>query len=70
MKIPLGSWPADPKQKQMGNFLLMNAETAYSAVGLSLMTKVMGMPPDEVNPIMAGCLKDSRSRKIHSYSKQ
>lgn len=69
MKIPLGSWPADPKQKEMGGFLLLNAETAYDAVGTSLMTG-MGMPLDEVNQIVEGCLRESRSRKIHCYSKQ
>lgn len=68
-KIPLGTWPADPKQKEMGAYLLLNAETAYNAVGMSLMTG-MGMPPEEVDEIVQGCLKDSRSRKIHSYSKQ
>lgn len=70
VKIPLGTWPADPKQKEMGGYLLLNAETAYEAVGLSLMTKTMGMHPDEVSDIVEGCLKESRSRKIHSYSKQ
>lgn len=70
MKIPLGSWPADPKQKEMGRFLLLNAETAYEAVGMSLMTNAMGMPAEEVNAVVAGCLRDSRSRKIHAYSKQ
>lgn len=70
IKLPLGTWPADPRQKEMGAYLLLNAESAYEAVGTALMTRAMGMPLAEVKAITDGCLKDSRSRRIHCYSKQ
>lgn len=69
MKIPLGTWPADPKQKELGGFLLMNAQTAYDAVGRLLMASV-GMEQKDINDIVEGCVRESKSRKIHSYSKQ
>lgn len=69
-KCPFGTWPADPKQKEIGAFCLLTAENAFEAFSLALLTRVLEMPIEEVQKLIEGTKKDSRNRKIHSYSKQ
>lgn len=70
VKLPVGTWPADPKQKEKGAYVLLNAETAYDAIGTALFTRELGMTPEEAGKITGGAEKDARNRRIHSYSKQ
>lgn len=70
MKLPLGTWPADKKQKEKGAYLLLNAETAFDAFGTGLFTRELGMSVDEAREIVEGAGRDSKNRKIHSYNVQ
>lgn len=70
MKISLGTWPADEKQKEMGAFLLLTTENAFEAHGMALLTRTLEMGTPEVEELIAGAKKESRSRKIHSYFTQ
>jgi len=67
IKISLGTWPADKKQKEMGAFLLLTTDNAFEAHGMALLTRTLGMGTPEVEELIAGAKKESRSRKIHSY---
>jgi hypothetical protein len=69
-KLPLGLWAADPKMKEIGAYLLLNAESAYDAFGMALFTRELGMTVEEAREIVTGAEKDSRNKKIHAYSKQ
>lgn len=69
-KCPFGTWPADPKQKEIGAFFLLTGENAFESLGLALLTRVMGMPVDEVKVLVERAKKDAKSRKIHCYAKQ
>lgn len=70
IKCPFGTWPADPKQKEIGAFCLLTAENAFEAFGLALLTRVLGMPIEDVRQLIEDTKKDARNRKIHSYAKQ
>lgn len=70
IKLPLGTWPADKKQKEKGAYLLLNAETAFDAFGTGLFTRELGMTVDEANEIVEGAGRDSKNRKIHAYNIQ
>lgn len=69
-KLPFGTWPADPKQKEIGAFFVLAAENAFEAYGLALLTRVLGMPVDDVEALVEGAKKEARSRKTHAYAKQ
>jgi hypothetical protein len=69
-KAPLGLWPKDKRQKEMGAFLLMTTETAFTAVGMAMLTRVLGMDPKEVNVLVEGTKKEAKNPKIHAYSRQ
>jgi hypothetical protein len=69
-KLPLGLWAADRKMKEIGAYLLLNAESAYDAFGMALFTRELGMTVEEAREIVTGAEKDSRNKKIHAYSKQ
>jgi len=70
MKISLGTWSADKKQKEMGAFLLLTTENAFEAFGMALLTRTLGMETQDTEELIRGAKKESRSRKIHSYFTQ
>ena len=70
MKLPLGTWPADKKQKDIGAFTLLTTEHGFESFGMALFTRTLGMEASEAMELMAGAKKESRSKKIHSYSSQ
>lgn len=70
VRQPLGTWPADKKQKEIGAFGLLASETAFEAIGLVLLTNELGMSGEEVKELAAACHKELGSRKIHCYYRQ
>lgn len=69
-KVPLGPWAADRKQKEMGAYVLLSAETGFEAFGIQLFTNVLRMGANEAQDIIQKTLKQAKSRKIHSYTMQ
>lgn len=69
-KIPLGPWAADRKQKEMGAYVLLSAETGFEAFGIQLFTNVLKMGVDDAQDLIQKTLKHAKSRKIHSYTMQ
>lgn len=70
LKLPLGTWPADKAQKEMGAYFLLTAQTGFEAFGMALLTRVLGMTIEEVSVVVEGAKKDARNRSIHSYCRQ
>ncbi|PUU81839.1 S-adenosyl-L-methionine-dependent methyltransferase [Tuber borchii] len=68
MKISLGTWAADKKQKDMGAFTLLAVEHGYESFGMAFFTRILGMEVLEAKELIAGAKKESRSKKIHSYA--
>lgn len=69
-KGPLGPWAANQKEKEIGAYILLSAETGFEATGIGLFTSVLGMEADEAQRIIQETLKQAKSRKIHAYGKQ
>lgn len=70
LKLPLGTWPAERAQKEMGAYFLLTAETGFEAFGMALLTRELGMSRDDVRELSDRARKDSKNRNIHSYGKQ
>lgn len=68
--MPLGTWPADPKLKEIGAFFALTAETGFEAFGLALLTRVLGMELEVVKELIDQSKKEVKSRKVHAYAKQ
>lgn len=66
----MGTWPADPKQKERGAYQQMASESGFEAIGMALLTRGMGMLPADARLLMDQSRADLRNKKIHSYSKQ
>ena len=67
MKLPLGTWPAEKKQKEIGAYVMLLTEDGYEAYGMAFFTRVLEMPIEEVEELIKAAKKESRSRQIHSY---
>ena len=70
MKMPLGTWPVEKKQKQIGACLMLCTEDGFEAIGMAFLTRVLEMPIEEVDELIKAAKKESRSRQIHSYNMQ
>ena len=70
MKLPLGTWAADKKHQDMGAFTLLTTEHGFESYGMALFTRILGIEVPEAKELIAGAKKDSRSKRIHSYSTQ
>jgi len=70
MKLPLGTWPAEKKQKEMGAFFLLTTENAYEAFGMAFFTRTLGMTIPEAQEVITAAKRESRSKKSHTYSTQ
>lgn len=69
-KGPLGPWAANRKEKEIGAYMLLSAETGFEATGIGLFTNVLGMDPKEAQKIISETLHQAKSRKVHAYGKQ
>lgn len=70
LKLPLGTWPADKAQKEMGAYFLLTAQTGFEAFGMAFLTRVLKMTPEEVGVVVEGAKRDAKNRSIHSYCRQ
>lgn len=67
LKLPLGSWPADKKFKELGLWWGVVARTGFEAYGLALLTRALGMEVDEVKKLTGQCEAEVMGRKVHAY---
>lgn len=43
VKVPIGSWPADPKMKEIGRWNLLFLTTGLESMGMYLLMHVLGV---------------------------
>jgi len=70
MKLPLGTWPAEKKQKEIGAYLMLCTEDGFESFGMAFLTRVLEMPLTKVEELINIAKKESRSRQIHCYNMQ
>jgi hypothetical protein len=68
IKIPLGSWPADPLQREIGECYLMLSETGFEALGMALLTRNLGMDPSDVTKLVNSAKRELSSKRTHIYN--
>ncbi|KAJ9317649.1 hypothetical protein DTO271D3_2115 [Paecilomyces variotii] len=68
-KVPLGLWPKDIQLKEIGQYNLLCMLEAVEPYTLAVATRVMNMPAEEVQHLIAGVKAEFQSRKHHLYSK-
>lgn len=67
IKTPSGTWPKDPKLKQVGAFTVHSGMTGYEAYGLACLTRVLKMPEDEVIALCKKAAQAHLDRRAHAY---
>ncbi|KAI5845219.1 S-adenosyl-L-methionine-dependent methyltransferase [Morchella snyderi] len=68
-KVPIGSWPKDPKMKNIGRYNLLNLLEALEGFTLALFTRFLDWTADEVYVLLAGVRSELRSRNNNFYYK-
>jgi hypothetical protein len=58
LKIPLGTWPTEKKQKDMGAYLAFTADSGFEAFGVAMFTRVLGMSSKEISDIIEGAKRE------------
>ncbi|PKS05134.1 hypothetical protein jhhlp_008501 [Lomentospora prolificans] len=68
-KLPVGSWPKDPKMKELGQCaeMVMEADTEGYIIFIA---NVLGWSREEIQVYLAHLRREVRSGKVHGYYKQ
>ncbi|KAJ3544750.1 hypothetical protein NM208_g2889 [Fusarium decemcellulare] len=69
-KIPVGSWPKDPKLAEVGKFVRATMENDIEGYTLMMWQDVLQWPKDEYQLFLMSIRKAMRDRKIHTYMRQ
>lgn len=63
---PFGSWPKDPKLREIGTY--QHLATANDLSGtMNYLGTVLGWAPEEIQVFAANLRREFRSPKIHAY---
>ncbi len=68
MKIPMGTWPKDPKMKELGLYQMEQMCACVEPFTLALLTRILGWSNDECQVLMAGVRRDFRNKANHLYA--
>lgn len=64
-KLPVGSWPLDPRLKECGALMGANFSEGVEAFTAALFTDVLGWKPAEVMVLNAGVRAAARDKNVH-----
>ncbi|EXJ54743.1 hypothetical protein A1O7_10084 [Cladophialophora yegresii CBS 114405] len=67
LKLPVGSWPREPRLKRCGLFEMVNMTQGIQALTVMLFTRCLNMTPEEVELFLMSVRKDVKNKSIHSY---
>jgi len=66
-KVPFGTWPSDPKLRELGKWTLLGFDTGLEGYVLAILTRALGWNAVEVQDLVAQLRTALRDRRIHSY---
>ena len=66
-KIPIGTWPADPKLRETGTFQLVALLEGLQGLTLALWTRVLGWSTQEIEVFLSEVRREWKSRKVHMW---
>jgi SAM-dependent methyltransferase len=67
-KVPVGLWPKDPRQKEIGKYELLHMLDAVEPFTLALFTRVLGWSRERAEALMVGVRADFKNPRNHIYS--
>ncbi|KIW33391.1 uncharacterized protein PV07_00245 [Cladophialophora immunda] len=67
-KVPVGTWPKDPKLKQIGMFEREHMIAAVEPFTLALLTRVLGWSVESTQVLMANVRNEFLDKRNHLYS--
>jgi hypothetical protein len=67
VKAPVGRWPKDKRQKEIGAWNLLRLETSVVGMYMRLGTSLMGLTPEEVQALCARLKSVLRDQKWQMY---
>ena len=66
-KLPIGSWPKDPRLRQAGLFGLFNLLDGLEGLSLKVFTELLGYSLQELEVLLMECRREIKDNTIHSY---
>jgi hypothetical protein len=66
--VPVGLWPKDPRQKEIGKYELLHMLDAVEPFTLALFTRVLGWSRERAEALMVGVRADFKNPRNHIYS--
>ncbi|KAL2831418.1 S-adenosyl-L-methionine-dependent methyltransferase [Aspergillus cavernicola] len=66
-KWPQNGWPKDKHLKSIGLWNMVNTLDGLHGFAARLCIQVLGMSPEELEVLLAGCRKNIQNNKIHGY---
>ncbi|KAL2669890.1 hypothetical protein Neosp_015187 [[Neocosmospora] mangrovei] len=69
-KVPIGGWPRDPKQKEIGQYLQASLEQDLEGYVLYMASQLLGWTKEEVSVYCAQFRREIRSGRYHAFFRQ
>ena len=66
-KVPIGTWPADRKQREIGAFQLVAMLDGIQGLTIALWTRFLDWSVEEIEVFLAKIRPEFKDRKVHSY---
>ncbi|KAH7336594.1 S-adenosyl-L-methionine-dependent methyltransferase [Rhexocercosporidium sp. MPI-PUGE-AT-0058] len=67
-KLPLGPWPKDPRQKEIGRYELVQMVAAVEPFTLAIFTRTLGWSNERAQALMEGVRNELKDRRNHLYA--
>ncbi|KAJ0141199.1 hypothetical protein HZ326_15931 [Fusarium oxysporum f. sp. albedinis] len=67
LKVPIGSWPKDPKLKEIGKFQSVQEAQVITSYTPGIFSRILGWSDEEIQVFMAKVKKDLSDPSIHLY---
>ncbi|KAF5253561.1 hypothetical protein FANTH_1633 [Fusarium anthophilum] len=67
LKVPIGSWPRDPKLKEIGKFQSVQEAQVITSYTPGIFSRILGWSDEEIQVFMAKVKKDLSDPSIHLY---
>jgi hypothetical protein len=67
LEWPIGPWGKSEYHKRVGALFHRDMDLGAEAIGMGLLTRVLGMSREEVMVLVEGAKRDMNNRDIHSY---
>lgn len=68
IQTPIGTWPFDPKLKEIGLYQLEQMCDAVESFTLAVLTRILGWGYAECEVLVANVRRDFRNKQNHLYS--